>query len=474
MPHVVGVDSSTSACKIQVHDLDTGEIVAVGRASHPATRPPRSEQEPRAWRDAFDTACQQAGVGSEFVPAGLSVAAQQHGMVLLGEDGEVLRPAKLWNDTESAPDADALISDLEGGAAAWANACGSVPVPSFTITKLHWMARREPKILARTGSVLLPHDWLTYTLTGGRTTDRGDASGTGYWSPREFRYRKDLLDLVNDKINWDDLLPRVLGPTDAAGEWLGGNTVIGPGTGDNMAIALGLGLRPGDLALSFGTSATAFTVSETPTSDPTGSVAGFADASGRFLPLVCTMNATKVIDAVATLLGVDHDRFDALVLDAPPGANGLILVPHFDGERTPNRPKATGILRGLRTEISPALLARATVEGVVCNLLEGATQLNPSLHGRVLLVGGAAKSPAFQQVVADLVGSPVHVVSKELVATGAAVQAAATSSGLDLDSIAKQWNLADGETVEPDTAIDHLEIRAHYADAVAREANLPP
>jgi xylulokinase len=469
MAHVVGVDSSTSACKIQVHDIETGEIVATGRAPHPVTHPPKSEQHPRSWKDAFETACAKAGVGTTYTPLALSVAAQQHGMVVLGGDGEVLRPAKLWNDTESAPDAEALLRALAGGAAAWARACGSVPVPSFTITKLHWLARCEPEVLARTASILLPHDWLTYTLTGRRVTDRGDASGTGYWSPRESLYRHDLLALVDDTIDWDVLLPDVLAPTEPVGEWLGTPTVVGPGTGDNMAIALGLGLRPGDLALSFGTSATAFTISETPTNDVSGTVAGFADGTGRYLPLVCTMNATKVIEAVAALLGASRDHFDELVLDAPPGAGDLVLVPHFDGERTPNRPDATGTLRGLRTDVSPALVARATVEGVVCNLLDGADALGSTLDGRVFLVGGAARSPAFAQVVADLVGRPVQVVSDELVATGAAAQAAATYLRCDLDAIARQWDLDQGHATQPTLSAHRPEIRAHYADAVAQE-----
>ena len=200
------------------------------------------------------------------------------------------------------------------------------------------MRRCEPETFRRVASVLLPHDWLTFRLTGRRTTDRGDASGTGYWSPREDRYRDDLLRLVSSDIDWDSVLPEVLAPDAIAGEWRGAGITVAPGTGDNMAAALGLGLRPGDLALSLGTSGTAFTVADEPTEDPTGTVAGFADATGRYLPLVCTMNATKVTDAVARLLGVDQAQFDALALEAPAGAGGLVLVPHLDGERTPNRP----------------------------------------------------------------------------------------------------------------------------------------
>ena len=468
MPLVVGVDSSTSACKVQVRDVDTGAMVASGRAEHPPTSPPRSEQHPSAWEHAFHAACAEAALPANEMPAAISVAAQQHGLVVLGDDGEVLRPAKLWNDTEAAPDTGMLLAALPGGQAGWATACGSVPLPSFTIAKLHWLHRCEPETFRRVATVLLPHDWLTFRLTGRRTTDRGDASGTGYWSPREARYRDDLLRLVSDDIDWDAALPEVLAPDAMAGEWRGAGIPVAAGTGDNMAAALGLGLRPGDLALSLGTSGTAFTVSHEAASDPTGAVAGFADATGRYLPLVCTMNATKVTDAVARLLGVDHARFDALALEAPAGAGGLVLVPHLDGERTPNRPDATGTLTGLRTDVTPAQLARAAVEGVVCNLLAGADVLGPMTEqGSVFLIGGAAKSSAYRRVVADLTGRTVHVpAEEELVAAGAAVQAAALHHGGDFTRVAEAWGLGRGEIVEPNEGVDRAGIRAAYADAV--------
>ena len=470
MPLVVGVDSSTSACKVQVRDADTGALVASGRAAHPATTPPRSEQHPRDWQEAFALACAEAGVPDPHRPDAIAVGGQQHGLVVLGADGEVLRPAKLWNDTESAADAEALVAELPGGAAAWAAASGSVPVASFTITKLAWLRRCEPDTYRRIAAVLLPHDWLTSQLTGDRTTDRGDASGTGYWSPSEERYRIDLLDLVGDGIDWDTALPNVLGPLEAAGRWADAGAVVGPGTGDNMAAALGLGLRPGDLALSLGTSGTAYAVSDRPSADPTGIVAGFADASGRFLPLVCTLNATKVTDTVARLLRVDTDELDQLALEAPPGAGGLVLVPHLDGERTPNRPGAAGTLTGLRTDANPAQLARAAVEGVVANLLAGAEALGAGA-GRVFLIGGGAHSAAYRRVVADLTGRTVVVPREdELVACGAALQAAAVLQGVAFDELAEAWGLGAGEVIEPDPTVDGAAIRAAYATAADRES----
>lgn len=464
MPLVLGVDSSTSACKVELRDLDTGDVVASGRAPHPPTQPPRSEQDPRTWLDAFASACQQAGIGNhELHPAAVAIAGQQHGMVVLGEDGQPLRPAKLWNDTESAPDAAELIDELPGGRAGWANAVGSVPVASFTITKLRWLRRCEPETFRRVESVLLPHDWLTSQLTGRRSTDRGDASGTGYWSPAEERYRLDLLALVDDSVEWENRLPEVLGPTEVAGLWAVHDALVAAGTGDNMAAALGLGMGPGDIAISLGTSGTVFAVTEEPHADASGAIAGFADGTGRFLPLVCTLNATKVTDAVGRLLGVDHEEFDTLVLGSDPGAAGVVLIPHLDGERTPDRPNATGTLTGLRADVTRAQVARAAVEGVVANLLLGAGPLleeSARLAGRVLLVGGGARSRAYRQVVADLVGRPVVVPhSTETVVTGAAVQAAAVFAGRPFDQVAADWGLREGQVIEPDSRVDGAAIR---------------
>jgi xylulokinase len=431
VPLVVGVDSSTTSCKVQVRDADSGTLVGSGWAPHPLTAPPRSEQDPHTWEEAFSVASAMAGT-HDIQPGAISIAAQQHGAVVIDDQGEVVRPAKLWNDTESAADARELLAALPGGAAAWAEACGSVPLASFTITKLRWLRRCEPESFRRMGAVLLPHDWLTFRLTGEMTTDRGEASGTGYWSPAEGRYRPDLLALVDERVDWETMLPSVLGPATVAGTWAGTKAIVGPGTGDNMAGALGLGLGPGDLCLSFGTSGVACTVADGPRADASGTVAGFADATGRFLPLVCTLNATKVTDSVSRLLGVTIEEFDALALSAPAGAGGLVLVPHFDGERTPDRPEARGTLAGIGNDVSPACLARAAVEGVVCNLLAGVDTLvgDAGTDGRrVFLVGGGARSAAYRQIAADLMGTPLIVPSEsELVAAGAAVQAAVLSS----------------------------------------------
>jgi len=422
---VVGVDSSTQSCKVVIRDADSGALVRQGSAPHP----PGTEVHPEAWWQALNAAVAAAG-GLDDVEA-LAVGGQQHGMVCLDEDGEVVRPALLWNDTRSAQAADDLVAEL--GAEAWAQAVGSVPVASFTVTKLRWLAEHEPEAAQRVAAVCLPHDWLTWRLRGSTdiselTTDRSDASGTGYWSPGTGEYRPDLLARA---LGREVRVPRVAGAREMVGRF--GSLALGPGAGDNAAAALGLGARPGDVVVSIGTSGTVFAVCDTPTAEATGTVAGFADATGRFLPLVCTLNAARVLDAAAAMTGADLDRLSDLALSAPPGADGLTLIPYLEGERTPNLPDAAGSVHGLRlANATAAHLARAAVEGMLCGLADGLdalTDLGVPV-GRILLIGGGARSEAVRTIAPAVLGHPVAVPPPgEYVADGAAVQAAWVLAG---------------------------------------------
>ena len=474
---VLGIDSSTQSVKVQAHDIDTGELLGSGRSPHPATNPPCSEQSPAAWWHALVAATNEAvsHLDRNDVVA-MSVGGQQHGMVVTDANNEPLHPGKLWNDTESAPQADRLVEQL--GATAWADAVGSVPVAAFTVTKLAWLAETHPAVFDTFARVSLPHDWLTSKLTDRHVTDRGDASGTGYWSPADGQYRFDLLDLVGARP-WTDALPEVLAPFEtastltasaAADLGLSTNVLVGPGTGDNMAAALGLGLLPGDVVISLGTSGTVYAVSSVPTADASGSVAGFADASGHFLPLVCTLNAMKVSDTFARLLGVGVEELSDMALRATPGANGLVLVPYLDGERTPNRPNATGGLSGIRNSTSRDDIARAAVEGVVCGLLDGMDALSASgvpTHGRLFLIGGGSRSAAYRQIVADLTQREILIPeADEHVATGAALQAAAVATGsTTIEALATAWHLGGGTTVRPHTGVDSAAVRGAYTAA---------
>jgi xylulokinase len=274
------------------------------------------------------------------------------------------------------------------------------------------------------------------------------------------------LALIDSDRDWSQVVPSVLGPLDIAGKWNG--VMVAPGTGDNMAAALGVGLRPGDAVISVGTSGTAYSVSDVPTADVTGAVAGFADATGRYLPLVCTSNAAKVFDAFARLLGVDHEELDRLALGVEtPGddqSSGPTLLPYFDGERTPNRPDAAGILAGLRSDISREQFARAAVDGVACGLLDAFDALNTlaPVTGKLLLTGGGARSRALQGVLNGLVDVPVALAdADEAVATGAAVQAAAVFEQTDHASIQERWGLGAGSPI--DFTVDCGDLRERYA-----------
>ncbi|MFI8593302.1 xylulokinase [Microbacterium sp. NPDC078428] len=433
MTLVAGVDSSTQSCKVVVVDAETGRVVREGRAAHPAG----TEVPPAAWWDALTAAIADAGGIADV--AAVSVGGQQHGMVALDSEGRVIRDALLWNDTRSAQAARDLIAEV--GAEEYARRTGVVPVASFTATKLRWLRDAEPENAARVAAVALPHDWLTWRLRGfgpddesplgpvleELTTDRSDASGTAYWGASGYD-----VDLFVRALGHDAVRPRVLGPGESAGRTPEG-VLVGPGAGDNAGAALGLGAGEGDVVVSIGTSGTVFAVTADPVADASGTVAGFADAAGGFLPLIATLNAARVLDAVAGLLGVDHDELGRLALEVDAEASVPVLVPYFEGERTPNLPEATATLAGLTlaSTTRPAV-ARAAIEGMLCGLADGLDAIRALgvQARRVMLVGGAARNPAVSAIAAQVFDVPIVVPDPgEYVALGAAAQAAWVHTG---------------------------------------------
>jgi xylulokinase len=459
-PLVAGVDSSTQSVKVVIRSADTGELIRQGRASHPEG----TEVDPALWEKALATAFEDAG-GLEDVSA-LAIGGQQHGMVVLDDKGDVIRPALLWNDTRSAQAARELNEEMGGDAEA-AKKVGSVLVASFTATKLRWLADNEKTNADKVAAVALPHDWLSWRLQGGKDfaklfTDRSDASGTGYFDSVTSTYREDLLKsaLRTDRTI---IAPRIVAPSAFGGETLTG-IPIAAGAGDNAGAALGVQAQAGDVVVSLGTSGTAFAVSDTPTHDSSGAVAGFADATGRFLPLVCTLNAARILDAATRILGKTHDEVGALALTAQAGANGLSMLPYFEGERTPNRPDATGVFAGMNLSNSnPADIARAMIEGMLCGLVDAVDaleKLGVSIN-RVLLIGGAAKNPAIAHIASALFGREVLLPQPgEYVADGAARQAAWAFSGSAHPPL---WNLGEvtsaHATHTPDVVARYRQLR---------------
>ncbi|GAB2611975.1 FGGY family carbohydrate kinase [Streptomyces capparidis] len=431
MGYVAGIDCSSQFTTIVVCDGDTGAVLRHGHAPHPELpgQVEKTEIDPQAWLLSLGEAA--AGGLLEGVQA-IGISAQQHGMLALDAGGVMVRPAVLWNDKRATGAAADLVEEL-GGPGAWAQAVGTVPQAASVVAKLRWLARSEPVSARRTAEVLLPHDWLTWQLLGRparRTTDRGDVSGTGYWSAATGEYRPDLVELA---LGHQVALPHVLGPAEPAGHTPEG-LLISAGTGDNMAAALGLGVGLGDAVVSLGASSSIFAVHDAALTDTGGTITSFADATGHHLPMVHTLNAARVLRGTAELLGLELDGLSELALRSTPGAHGLVLLPYLEGERTPFLPHTAGTLAGLRRESMKAEhLARAAVEGMLCGLADALDVLRSRgvAVRRVFLLGAAANLPAVRQLAPLVFGAPVVVPPPaEYAAIGAARQAAWTLRNL--------------------------------------------
>ncbi|WP_029113081.1 FGGY family carbohydrate kinase [Mycobacterium sp. URHB0044] len=479
MNAVLGVDSSTQSCKVEVRDADTGRLLGSGAAPHPPAFPPSSEQHPCDWVAALISATRSAlaSCAQPVTVEAMSVAAQCHGLVLLDSVGQPMRAAKLWNDTTGAAHLARLVDRI--GARRWVVRVGSLPTAAFTIAKLAWVAEHEPRLLDRVATILLPHDYLTYWLTGARVTDRSDASGTGYFDSTAHDWVPEYLNLAAGVGDWRPKLPTVLGPTDPAGTLraaaadelgLPAGVVVGPGGGDQHAGYLGLGLTDGDQYFGIGTSGVVATSSRIPVFDPSGVVDGVSDLTGGYLPLVSTLNAARVGDVAARLLGTDLDGLTELALAAG-DAQGPVLVPFLDGERKPDRPHARGTFVDITSHTTRDELARAFVEGPLLSLLSGRDSLRAcgvELTGAITTAGGGARSPATRQMLADLSGEEVVTLdADEATARGACIQAAAVASGADtggLVDLAKRWQPAVcAVSVPRETGRDVAALRARWA-----------
>lgn len=459
---VAGVDSSTQSCTVELRDVATGELVGSGRAPHPVTSPPVSEQDPQAWWDAFKVALDDARANNDVRIRGLSVGAQCHGLVAMDDEGRVIRKAKLWNDTTSSKQSSALLK--QHPVEWWITEIGIVPSAALTITKLAWLRDNEPDAFARVRHLAVPHDYLTWRLTGRRVTDRSDASGTGYFSADSMSWRTDILNELIAERDWLPMLPTVLGPDQSAGTidaasaaelGLDNDAVVGAGGGDQHLAAQGIGLVEGDVAYSLGTSGVVFTPAQQPVKDLSGAIDGVASVTGGYLPLVCTLNSTKVTDWAARMLGVTHAELGSLALAASVDADRPVLAAYLDGERSPRLPWASGMMSGLRTATSRESFALAAYEGVALGLVRGERRISSHgipITGRTILVGGGARSEAYRQIIADLTGRPVVTVdAPEGTARGAAIQAAAAVRGDSITEVTAQWAPSISSTTHPRT-----------------------
>lgn len=458
-PAVLGIDSSTQSTKAVLVDADTGRVLAERRAAHPDG----TEVDPRAWLDAVDDATEGLINQAEAV----AVAGQQHGMVLLDEHGDVVRPALLWNDNRSAPQAKDLTAEL-GGPERTVEQIGSLHVASFTATKMRWVRDEEPQNAARAASVLLPHDYVSAHLAEPGTepfTDRGDASGTAYFSTAQDAWRPDLAAAA---IGHDIALPRLPDAPNQVMGRTGRGAALAAGTGDNMGAALGLSLGPGDVSVSIGTSGVCAMVSDHRPQDATGTVTGFADATGRFLPMTTTINASRILETMRAWLDVDHEELSRLALSSTPGANGVVLLPYFDGERTPNRPDARATMTGMSTSTTRADLARAAVEALLCSLADGIAaleQVTGTQPSRIVLIGGGARSRAVQELAPAVLGRAVTIAPEaEYVALGVARQAAWALSG---EAEPPAWQQGGGRLVEAEPTPQVIEAYRALREATA-------
>ncbi|AMB85003.1 xylulose kinase [Pseudomonas agarici] len=465
----LGIDCGTQGTKAIVLDTVSGRVLGQGSAPHSMISGAngRREQDVSQWLEAFTLATRQAvqvaGIDGQSI-LGIGVSGQQHGLVLLDQQGHVLRPAKLWCDTETTPQNQRLLEHL-GGAAGSLERLGLVIAPGYTLSKLLWTQEHHPELFARIAHILLPHDYLNYWLTGRACAEYGDASGTGYFDVRKRNWDLQLLSDIDPSGRLQAALPELLEAHQPVGRvlpeiarHLGINpaALVASGGGDNMMGAIGTGnIRPGVITMSLGSSGTVYAYAEQPQISADAAVATFCSSSGGWLPLICTMNLTNATGAVRELFDLGLDDFNAQVEQAPIGANGVSMLPFLNGERVPALPQASGSLLGLTlTNLTQANLCRAVVEGTTFGLRYGLDLLRDNglqSHG-IRLIGGGAKSAVWRQMVADIMDTPVICTEQsEAAALGAAIQAAWCESGeihslealcercVNLDAASETW-----------------------------------
>jgi xylulokinase len=482
LPLYLGIDSGTQGTKTLLVDRD-GNVRGNGYAPHRLVERDSGarEQDPAWWVEALCAAVKQAvQVAPAHEVIALGVSGQQHGLVALDENLQVIRPAKLWNDTETAAANAALIEHF-GGREKFFKRFGFIPLTGYTVSKLAWMKQQEPGNFARIRHILLPHEYLNFWLTGNLCAECGDASGTAFFDVRSRAWLPEILDAIDGGTGQlSGALPRLLKTDEPAGtvlstvaETLGisPRCIVAPGGGDNMMGAIGTGnVQPGVVTLSLGTSSTVYTYRDGPLLDRTGCVAAFCSSSGGWLPLVCTMNATNVVMQTLQVLGKTVADIDPVLLSTQPGADGLTFLPFLNGERTPDLPNARGSLVGISANnFNADNLVRAVIEGVSFGILQGlGLVLGGEVASSIRLIGGGSRSAQWRKLLADASGALIEVpLQEEAGCLGAAMQAMYVMSHLtgqpeSFAVIAERCVRMDtARTAHPDPA-----LREEYANAL--------
>ncbi len=437
----LGIDSGTQSTKVIVLDLESGEILTSAHHKYglieglPAGH---LEQHPSAWIEATDEGIAECvaalGVRRKEIK-GIGVSGQQHGLVVLNDKDEVIRPAKLWCDTSTAPQCDQIAHEF-GGQPGCISLTGNAVLPGYTIPKVLWLKQNEPESFKKTRTILLPHDYLNFWLTGVKRMEYGDASGTGVFDVRQRAWNHDIANFVDGRVL--EMLPEVGSSQDVHGtlkpelakKWgISAGVIVSAGGGDNMMGAIGTGnIKPGVISASFGTSGTLYGVAAAPVVDGQGEVAAFCDSTDQWLPLVCTMNVTVVTSRVCEMFGWSISQLEAAVQEAEAGAGGLVFLPYLNGERTPNLPDGSGVLHGLRPgNMTPQNIARAAVEGATLGLAYGLTRFRElgMDTAEIRLTGGGSQSGVWRQIAADIFNAEVvTLATAEGAALGAAIHAA--------------------------------------------------
>jgi len=442
------------------------------------------EQDPAEWVEAMDAAILQAldSVDRSSVQ-GVGVSGQQHGFVPLDESGKVIRPAKLWCDTSTTQECE-LITQALGGEEEAVAKIGNRILPGFTAPKILWMKRNEAERFSRLRHILLPHDYLNYYLTGELFMEFGDASGTAIMDVRSRSWNREVVSAIDPCI--EDYLPSLSESGTPCGTLrseiarkygLSESVLVSAGGGDNMMGAIGTGnVCEGVATASFGTSGTIYAYNDDPVVDSRGEIAAFCDSTGGYLPLMCTMNVTTVSEQFAKLFEKDHNALSASLEKAPLGSGGLVLLPYFEGERTPSIPSASGVFIGLNGKtLNPDCMLRAAIEGVTMGMnfgLKRLRELGVSTR-EVRLTGGGSRSAAWRRIIADVFGvSVVCMKEDEGAALGAALQSVwcrerESDSSVTIESVVDgAVSLDESTRLEPDEAAvtQYEELQAFHSD----------